>query len=125
MTQQVNGDTAERRMFIVERDPDPFGYLRVRETNAEELLTSGASGRVFSDTPGGDDGRRRAERYVFVKNERLHAAAPALLNAIQGLLATEDDPSDFCRWCARDVDRVCTHVDCPANIARAVIVAAT
>ena len=62
----------------------------------------------------------------LVADALLIAAAPELLAALEGLLATEDDPSEWCYWCAALVDReVCISDDCPGVLARAAIAKAT
>ena len=48
---------------------------------------------------------------------RLAAAAPELLDALLGLLATEDASSGWCHWCDRAMDRLCDLDDCPGVIA--------
>ena len=45
-----------------------------------------------------------------------------LLAALEALLATEDDPSNFCYWCGELIgETACNFDDCPGVLARAAI----
>ena len=52
--------------------------------------------------------------------KRLRQAAPDLLAALDGLLATEDSDSGDCHWCSESVAEYseCVNPKCPGVIAR-------
>ena len=73
-----------------------------------------------------DDGSAGGEYRVILDpnspNGKLIAAAPELLAALEGLLATEDSDSGDCQWCTEEVEGdQCNNPDCPGFKAFAAI----